>query len=63
MKRIWRNDMQPQQREKIGAANRGRHHTPETKRKISASLTKYWAGLPYKPTDEQDRAADIYGRG
>lgn len=49
MKRIWRNDMQQAQKDKIAAANVGKHHTPETKRKISQSLVRYWSRLPYKP--------------
>ena len=49
MKRIWRNDMQQDQKDKIAAANTGKHHTPETKRKISQSMARYWARLPFKP--------------
>lgn len=49
MKRIYRNDMQQSQKDKIAQANTGKHHTPETKRKISQGLTKYWARLPFKP--------------
>lgn len=49
MKRIWRNDMQQDQKDKIAAANTGKHHTPETKRKISQSMVRYWARLPFKP--------------
>ena len=48
-KRIWRNDMPQQQRDKIAAANTGKHLSADTRRKISAALEKYWAGLPYKP--------------
>lgn len=50
MKRKWRNDMPQQQRDKIAAANTGRKHSNETKKKISQQLTKYWAKLPVKPT-------------
>ncbi len=49
MKRIYRNDMGQAQKDKIAAANTGKHHTPETKRKISQGLTRYWARLPFKP--------------
>lgn len=49
MKRIWRNDMQQAQRDKIAQANTGKHHTEATKRKISRSMARYWAGLPFKP--------------
>lgn len=49
MRRIYRNDMGQAQKDKIAAANTGKHHTPETKRKISQGLTRYWARLPFKP--------------
>lgn len=48
-KRTWRNDMPQTQRDKIAQANTGKHLSPETRRKISDALTKYWAGLPFKP--------------
>jgi len=48
-KRIWRNDMPQQQRDRIAAANTGKHLSAQTRRKISDALTKYWAGLPFKP--------------
>ena len=48
-KRIWRNDMPQQQRDRIAQANTGKHLSAETRRKISDALVKYWAGLPYKP--------------
>lgn len=49
MKRIYRNDMGQAQKDKIAAANQGKHHTEETKRKISDGMAKYWQSLPYKP--------------
>ena len=49
MRRIYRNDMQQAQKDKIAQANTGKHHTEATKRKISQSLTRYWSRLPYKP--------------
>lgn len=49
-KRIWRNDMPQPQREKIAAANRGKHLSDETRRKISRKMAQYWAKLPVKPT-------------
>lgn len=49
-KRIWRNDMPQQQRDKIAAANTGKHLSATTRRKISDALTKYWGQLPFKPT-------------
>lgn len=41
--------MQQTQKDKIAAANTGKHHTEDTKRKISQSLTRYWSRLPFKP--------------
>lgn len=41
MKRIYRNDMPQLQKDKIAAANTGKHHSEQTKQKISRSLTKY----------------------
>ena len=48
-KRIWRNDMPQTQRDKIAAANTGKHLSDETKQKISQAMAEYWASLPYKP--------------
>lgn len=48
-KRIWRNDMPQTQKDKIAAANTGKHLSDETKRKIARAMAKYWAKLPYKP--------------
>lgn len=42
--------MPQQQRDKIAAANTGKHLSADTRRKISDALTKYWAGLPFKPS-------------
>ena len=64
MKRIYRNDMGQAQKDKIAAANTGKHHTPETKRKISQSMCKYWAGLPFKPaTDTGNTSGTTTGTG
>ena len=64
MKRIYRNDMGQAQKDKIAAANTGKHHTPETKRKISQSMCKYWAGLPFKPaTDTGNTSGTTTGIG
>lgn len=52
-KRIYRNDMAQDQKDKIAAANRGKHLTTATKAKISRAMAEYWASLPYKP-DEDD---------
>jgi len=48
-KRIYRNDMAQSQKDKIAAANTGKHLSDETKRKISQAMADYWAGLPFKP--------------
>lgn len=48
MKRIFRNDMSQEQKDKIAAANKGKRHSQTTKDKISKSMEKYWSRLPYK---------------
>lgn len=53
MQRIYRNDMTQAQKDKIAAANTGKHLSQTTKDKISRSMQKYWAALPTKPDDEQ----------
>lgn len=49
MKRTYRNDMPQAQKDKIAQANTGRVQSPETRRRISQAMAKYWAGLPFKP--------------
>ena len=49
-KRVWRNDMPQQQKDKIAAANTGKKLSIATRQKIAQAMAKYWAGLPYKPT-------------
>ena len=49
MKRTYRNDMPQAQKDKIAQANTGKVLSPETRRRISQSMIKYWAGLPFKP--------------
>ena len=44
--------MRQDQKDKIAAANKGKHLTQATKDKIAAALARYWASLPYKPTDD-----------
>lgn len=51
MKRTYRNDMPQAQKDKIAQANTGKVLSPETRRRISQSMVKYWAGLPFKPTN------------
>jgi len=48
-KRVWRNDMSQQQKDKIAQANTGKHLSISTRRLISQALQKYWASLPFKP--------------
>ena len=50
--------MRQDQKDKIAAANRGKHLTTATKAKISRAMAEYWASLPYKPDGE-----DGTGRG
>ena len=52
MKRTYRNDMPQAQKDKIAQANTGKRLSPETRRRISQSMVKYWAGLPFKPGTE-----------
>ena len=54
MKRIYRNDMPQTQKDKIAQANTGKVLSPETRRRISQSMIKYWAGLPFKPDTDRD---------
>lgn len=66
MHRVYRNDMQQAQKDKIAAANVGKTLSQQTKDKISRSMQKYWQRLPYKPgTGEEDvqppTQADTYG--
>lgn len=66
MRRIYRNDMQQAQKDKIAAANVGKTLSQQTKDKISRSMQKYWQRLPYKPdTDTDDMQpptpTDTYG--
>lgn len=62
MKRIYRNDMSQQQKDKIAQANTGKHLSPETRRRIAQSMVKYWAKLPYKPaTDTGNTSTDSDG--
>lgn len=58
-KRQYRNDMSPEQREKISQKLTGRKLSNDTKRKISQSMEKYWASLPTKPiTDTKNPYQD-----
>ena len=46
--------MAQDQKDKIAAANVGKQLTPATRAKISRSMAKYWARLPYKPGTDAD---------
>lgn len=46
-KRIYRNDVSPETREKQSIAHQGKKLSNDTKQKISKSMTDYWAKLPY----------------
>lgn len=58
MKRIYRNDMTQAQKDKISQANTGKKLSPETRRRISQSMAKYWAGLPFKPATSGTTTTD-----
>lgn len=45
-KRIYRNDVSQQTREKQSIAHQGRKHSNDTKQKISKAMCDYWAKLP-----------------
>ena len=62
-KRIYRNDVSLETREKQSLAHQGRKHSVESRNKISQSLQKYWAGLPTKPTNNNTTTTEkIYGK-
>lgn len=56
-KRTYRNDMAQAQKDKIAAANIGKHLSQATKDKISKAMAEYWRGLPYKPGSDEERPA------
>lgn len=58
MKRTYRNDMPQAQKDKIAQANTGKVLSPETRRRISQSMVKYWAGLPFKPVTSTGTTED-----
>lgn len=65
-KRIYRNDMAPEQKQAISKSLTGRKHSSDTKLKIAKALEKYWAELPFKPvtpTENNDTAHErVYGK-
>ena len=64
-RRIYRNDVSPQTREKQSLAHQGRKHSNDTKQKISKAMCDYWAKLPMKPINGNNNGTsttDIYGK-
>lgn len=62
-KRIYRNDVSQQTREKQSIAHQGRKHSNDTKQKISKAMCDYWASLPMKPINNNDTSmTDTYGK-
>lgn len=63
-KRLYRNDVSVETREKQSIAHQGRRHSAETKRLISQQLQKYWSSLPSKPTNNNTASTigTIYGK-
>jgi len=59
MKRIYRNDMQQSQKDKLSAINKGKTLSQSTKDKISKSMEKYWSRLPYKPDSTPPSGSSI----
>lgn len=45
-KRLYRNDVSAETREKQSIAHQGRKHSNGTKQRISKSMCDYWAKLP-----------------
>lgn len=64
-KRLYRNDVSAETREKQSISHKGKKHSTETKRLISQKLQKYWSSLPSKPTTNNNTASAIeltYGK-
>ena len=62
-KRIYRNDVSQQTREKQSIAHQGRKHSNDTKQKISKAMCDYWAKLPMKLINNNDTSmTDTYGK-
>ena len=60
MKRIYRNDMSPQQKEKLSIINKGKKLSQQTKDKISKSMERYWGSLPYKPEPDSEESSSPF---
>ena len=62
-KRLYRNDVSAETREKQSIAHTGRRHSNDTKQTISKAMCDYWAKLPMKPINNNDSSnTDIYGK-
>lgn len=61
-KRIYRNDVSAETREKQSLAHQGRKHSNDTKQRISKSMSDYWAKLPMKPNNNDTSMTDTYGK-
>lgn len=61
MHRVYRNDMQQAQKDKIAAAHTGKRLSQTTKDRISRALQAYWRSLPLKATGETDTATGTTG--
>ena len=62
-KRLYRNDVSAETREKQSVAHQGRRHSNDTKQKISKAMCDYWEKLPMKPINNNDTSTTgIYGK-
>ena len=62
-KRLYRNDVSAETREKQSIAHQVRKHSNNTKQKISKAMCDYLAKLPMKPINNNDSSnTDIYGK-
>jgi len=52
-KRRYRN-VSAETKQKISNTMKGRVMSPETKRRISQSMLKYWQTIPYSPFEDSD---------
>lgn len=53
-KRLYRNDVSAETREKQSIAHQGRRHSNDTKQRIIKTMCDYWAKLPMKPINNND---------
>ena len=62
-KRLYRNDVSAETREKQSIAHQGRKHSNDTKQRISKSICDYCAKLSMKPINNNDASmTDTYGK-